>query len=117
MTHQHPVRAAWGDPDAGSRLAQLAELEALVARIADVAPPAAHGAAALDRDARLSTAYDDASPIVRKRFDALAQETALWAAAGVEALLHGSGAPAAAAVQLRAELAMARSRLAAMLPA
>ena len=45
-----------------------------------------------------------ALPIVQRRFEALAAETALWAAAGVEALLAaGDAAPPRAAAARLAE--------------
>jgi hypothetical protein len=68
----------------------------------------------MDEAARLSAVYADALPIDRRRFDALATETAAWAASGVEILLQleeerRPTAPAAA--RLARELAFAVSRL------
>ena len=70
----------------------------------------------LEEAARLSDAYDRALPIVQRRFDALAAETASWAAAGVEALLVAarSGAPRVAAERLALRLDRALGGLAGM---
>ena len=96
MTHQAPLPASPG-ADPGRQVAQLHEALRLVERLAGRAGDD-------DRDQRLeaaaqvSDAYDRALPIVQRRFDALAGETTVWAAAGVEALLAaGRVAPAPAA--------------------
>lgn len=80
---------------ADTRLARLAAVLALVERLADDPRPAP---SALPDAA---TAYAAAGPIARRRFDALAAETAAFAAAGIEILLRqsetgGNGQPAAA---------------------
>jgi hypothetical protein len=49
--------------------------------------------ALLDEAAWFSGAYERATPVVQRRFDALSGETAAWAAAGVEALLSAGAAP------------------------
>jgi hypothetical protein len=70
---------------------------------------------ALDENALVSSAYQSASPIVQRRFDALAGETAAWAASGVHALLAAKDdgiQPRAAAAGLADELAAALRRLA-----
>ena len=99
MTHQsasfHPSTGA----DAGRQLAQLRHVQALVEQIAGRSAPRSRAEVELDEGARLSDAYDRALPVVQRRFDILATETACWAAAGVEALLASGGAPRAAAVQ------------------
>lgn len=105
MTHQaapHPVAP---DTDAGRQLAQLCEALQLVERIAGSGPGRRHDVL-LDEAARVSDAYDRALPVVQRRFDALATETAAWAAAGVEALLAASAttAPRAAAERLAVQL-------------
>lgn len=98
MTHQAPpVPATTADP--GRQVAQLREALQLVDRIAGRNSQAPDSA--LDEAARVSSAYDRALPIVQRRFDALAGETATWVAAGVEALIAaGEHAPRAAALRL-----------------
>ena len=99
--------------DAGQRIARLCHVLKLVETIAG-RPPATHGA--LDNHARITSAYDHASPIVQRRFDALVAETAAWVATGVEALLVAGDAPArAAAEQLARELDRTLDTLANML--
>ena len=83
--------------EAGRQLAQLGEVLALVERIAGRGAGAGIADAALDRAARVGTAYGDAMPILQRRFDAMVAETVAWAAAGVEALTVAGGSPAAAA--------------------
>src|SRR5436190_20547366 len=114
MTHQAPPVPAAAGPDPGRQLAQLRELLRLVERIAGT--ERIHEDA-LDEAARLSGAWDVALPVVQRRFEALANETALWAAAGGEALLAaGQGqAPRAAAARLARQLETALGDLAALL--
>jgi len=117
MTHQAPPPAPPSGADPGRQVAQLREALRLVERIAgrDGGPSASD--ARLDEAARVSIAYDRALPVAQRRFDALAAETAIWAAAGVEALLAaGHGAPPrAAAARLAESLARALSDLEASL--
>lgn len=90
-------------------LARIGEIEALVAQIAGMAPG---DDAALDRAARISSAYDVALPIERKRFDQLVTATSGWALTAVEALLAaGSQASPAAAGQLARDLRGTRRQL------
>ena len=116
MTHQAPPRPVAAGTDAGRQLAQLLEALQLVERIAGGGPGRRRDAL-LDEAARISDSYDRALPIVQRRFDALATETAVWAAAGVEALLAASAtaAPRAAAARLAAQLDRALSGLAALI--
>lgn len=86
MTHQAPPAPASSGADPGRQVAQLREALRLVEKLADRAPARSQDQA-LDDAARLSAAYDRALPVARRRFDALAAETSVWAAAGVEALL------------------------------
>jgi len=88
--------------DAGPRIAHLRHVLTLVAQLAGQ-PATSDGDGDLDEAARFSAAYSYAPPIAQRRFDALAAETAAWAATGVEALLDAGKAPAAAAA-LAAEL-------------
>jgi len=105
MTHQAPPSPARSAADPGRQLARLLEVLRLVDRIAGRADARA-GDAELDEAARVSGAYDRAPPVVQRRFDALAGETAGWAAAGVEAVLAAGGPepPRAAAARLAAQL-------------
>ena len=105
MTHQTPPPPTAPGPDPGRQAAQLREALRLVERIAGRAE-AAPSDAALDEAARVSGGYDRAPPIVQRRFDALAGETAGWAAAAVEALLAAAetAPPRAAAARLAARL-------------
>jgi hypothetical protein len=114
MTHQAPPSPASPGPDPGRQVAQLREALRLVERIAGAETSDDRG---LDEAARISSAYDIALPVVQRRFEALAQETALWAAAGVEALLAAGDAdpPRAAAARLAQRLDAALSEMAALL--
>jgi hypothetical protein len=117
MTHQAPPSAPIAGPDPGRQLAQLREALRLVERIAgQESAPASDDA--LDEAARLSSAYGAALPLVQRRFEALAAETAIWAAAGVEALLAADATPPrAAAARLARQLDAALSAMAALLRA
>ena len=114
MTHQAPPSPAPAGPDPGRRVAQLREALRLVERIAGQGAPQDQR---LDEAARISSAYDTALPIVQRRFEALAGETSIWAAAGVEALLAAGEAdpPRAAAARLARRLDAALSEMAALL--
>ena len=114
MTHQAPPSSASAGPDPGRQIAQLREALQLVERIAGEEGCRER---AFDEAAQISGAYDLALPVVQRRFEALANETALWAAAGVEALLAaGDGAPSrAAAARLARQLDSALADLGALL--
>ena len=114
MTHQAPPAPATAGPDPGRQIAQLREALRLVERIAGT--QRTHDRA-LDEAARISGAWEVALPVVQRRFEALASETALWAAAGVEALLAaGSGPPSrAAAARLALQIETALGELAKLL--
>jgi len=116
MTHQAPPSSAPPGADPGRQVAQLREALFLVERIAgrpESCPPDQR----LDEAARISEAYAQALPIAQRRFEALVAETALWAAAGVEALLaaEGSAPSRAAADRLAAALQRTLGELAALL--
>ncbi len=117
MTHQAPPAAAPAGADPGRQVAQLRELLALVRRISGEEPGAGDREKMLDAAAWVSVAYERALPVVQRRFDALAGETAGWAAAGVEALLAaGDGVPPrAAATRLATQLDRALAEMAALL--
>ena len=116
MTHQAPFSSATPGADPGRQVAQLREALRLVERIAGLE---AGGDARLDEAARVSAAYDHALPIIQRRFDALAGETAAWTAAGVEALLAAAetNPPRAAAARLAAQIEQALTDLADLLAA
>ena len=116
MTHQAPPSSAPPGADPGRQVAQLREALRLVERIAG-RPESASPEDRLDEAARISEAYARALPIARRRFEALVAETALWAAAGVEALLAaGDGTPPrVAAARLAATLERTLGELAALL--
>lgn len=101
MTRHAPPPAPLPGADPGRQVAQLRELLRLVERIAGRADERS-GDGPLDEAALLSEAYERALPVAQRRFDALQQETAAWAAAGVEALLSAAVAapPRAAAARL-----------------
>jgi len=116
MTHQAPPSSAPPGADPGRQVAQLREALFLVERIAgrpESCPPDQR----LDEAARISEAYARALPIAQRRFEALVAETALWAAAGVEALLAAGEAapPRAAADRLAAALQRTLGELSALL--
>ena len=114
MTHQAPPSSASAGPDPGRQIAQLREALQLVERIAGEEGCRER---AFAEAAQISGAYDLALPVVQRRFEALANETALWAAAGVEALLAaGDGAPSrAAAARLARQVDSALADLGALL--
>src|SRR4051812_9195943 len=92
MTHQAPPSSAPPGADPGRQIAQLREALRLVERIAgrrESSSPEGR----LDEAARISDAYERALPVAQRRFEALVSETAIWAAAGVEALLAAGQAP------------------------
>ncbi len=116
MTHQAPPAAAPSGADPGRQTAQLRELLALVRAMAGDDRSGDAQEAGLDEAARVSSAYEQALPVVQRRFQAHAGETAGWATAGVEALLAaGTDAPpraAAARLANRLEASLANmSRL------
>ena len=114
MTHQAPPSPHAAGPDPGRQVAQLREALLLVERLADEQRCRER---AFNEAAQISGAYDLALPVVQRRFEALASETALWAAAGVEALLaSGADAPSrAAAARLARQLDDALAGLGALL--
>lgn len=104
MTQQEPPLYAPGLADAGAQIAQLRQVLALIEEMAERVPVSPRDSD-LDEAARISAAYARALPIDQKRFDALAAETARWAAAGVGALLRldEAGMPVRAAAERLAE--------------
>ena len=96
--------------DAVRQAMQLAEIRALVERIAGI-----EGHGSTPDHSAMSAAYDRALPIVCKRFDAIAAAASDWAAEGVAALIAADNPPRAAAACLAQELAATERRLAALL--
>jgi predicted NBD/HSP70 family sugar kinase len=116
MSYQSPTRISNEPIDAGRQLAQLRHVLSLVEELAGRMPASAGGDGALDRAALGSSSYCDALPIVRRRFDALAAETACWSAAAVEALLAaGEKRSRAAARRVADELQAALDALTSLL--
>ena len=118
MTQPQSPLYAPGTADAGGQIAQLRQVLALVEELAGRGR-ASPQSEAMDEAARISGAYAEALPIDQKRFDNLADETARWAAAGVEALLrlNEAGMPVrAAASRLADELQAGLRKLAQRLP-
>ena len=116
MTHQAPPSSAPPGADPGRQVAQLREALRLVERIAG-RPESSSPEGRLDEAARISDAYERALPVAQRRFEALVAETAIWAAAGVEALLASGPVPPsrAAAIRLAAQLETALDELGALL--
>ena len=117
MTHQSSSEIVTAAADPCRQVTQLRELLALVRNIAGHVPNAAERESALDEAALVISAYARALPVVQRRFDTLAAETAGWAAAGVEALLAAGDEvpPRAAADRLADQLGRALSEMAALL--
>lgn len=83
---------------------QLTELRAILALVNELAG-ASIPVAPEPYDHAVDKRYDSAAPLVQRRFDAVAGETAAYAAAGLTALIagrkQGAGASAAAAYLAR----------------
>ena len=115
MTHQAPPSPASAGPDPGRQVAQLREALRLVERIA--------GRAGAARSRRSTRPRASPAPMTSPCRSCSAasrrspQETAFWAAAGVEALLAAGEAdpPRAAAARLARRLDAALSEMAALL--
>jgi hypothetical protein len=103
MTHQAPPASTLPGGDPGRQVASLREALILVRGICG--EPDEPTENLLEEAAWFSSAYERATPVLQRRFDALSEETAAWAAAGVEALLTaGSTPPAAPATRLAGAL-------------
>lgn len=98
--------------DAGQQYARLGHALELARQIAS-----GGGAAmdlALDQSARVSSAYNLASPVAQRRFDTLMAEVSAWAGTGLDALAMQDDPqqkPRAAAARLAGELDIALTRL------
>lgn len=116
MSYQSPNQFTRAPSDAGRQLAQLRHVLGLVEELAGRPTSPSGGDGALNEEAQLSSVYSGALPILRRRFDALAAETAAWSAAGVEALLAaGERRSRAAARRLADELHSALGELTTLL--
>jgi hypothetical protein len=116
MTHQSSAYDIRTPIDAGRQVAQLRHVLNLVEEIAGRKQASSGGDAGLDESARVAGAYSAELPIVQRRFDALAAETAAWSAAAVEALLDaGDRRSKAAARRLGDELSKALTQLSELL--
>ncbi|HLL58367.1 MAG TPA: hypothetical protein VK391_00555 [Allosphingosinicella sp.] len=116
MTHQSAAYHLRTPIEAGRQVAQLRHVLSLVEEIAGGPHRPGGGDEALDESARVTSAYSAGLPIVQRRFDALAVETAAWSAAAVEALLNaGDRRSKAAARRLGDELAKALTQLSELL--
>jgi hypothetical protein len=112
MAHHAQAESVRGPIEAVQQVTQLLHVLGVVEQIAgrtdsDAATPA-------DEHDRLGGAYEMAPALIRRRFDALADETSIWAAVGVEALLAARDAPApprAAAAHLADQLQTALQRM------
>jgi hypothetical protein len=114
MTHQAPAQPMPLPVEAGQQIAKLRSVLLLVEEMAGASAGSASRDSILDESARLSSAFGLALPIQQRRFEALANETAAWAAAGVEALLACQDAPEpprVAAAAFAAELDRALAEL------
>jgi hypothetical protein len=107
MTHQSFDSPAARPIEAGAHVAHLRHVLGIVHEMAEFAERGGAAYHALDQAARISAAYERSLPVVRRRFDALAEETVTWTSAALAALqtarLSGNP-PRAAAAQLAQEL-------------
>ena len=110
MTHQAPPSPSLPGGDPGRQVASLREALVLVRSIAGESG-GADCDALLEEAAQFSSAYERASPVAQRRFDAMAGEMAAWAAAGVEALLAAGQPPVAPALRLAGEMETGIRRL------
>jgi len=114
------------DPAEESAPQAIARLRSVLALVEEMAGGAPRGRvviddSALDEISALTLSNAIASSVTRRRFDALARETAAFAAAGLAALMHhrerGGSDCAPAAARLAAEMRRSISAMAAMLRA
>lgn len=117
MTHQQ--RAFEEDRSTGNAGRSFAHLNHMLGLVEQIAGRAASGSHAIAGEGeRIDGAYRCASPLVQRRFDAMAGETAMWAAAGVDALAAATDPPVqprAAAACLADELDRSLSQMARLL--
>jgi hypothetical protein len=114
MTHQSTFLADAPPIEAGRQVADLRHVLGRVEEMIGEDRSAASRYDALEEAAMISAAYERSLPVAQRRFDALAQESATWTAAALDALLKAkerSGPPRAAAAQLVRELESALREL------
>jgi hypothetical protein len=107
MKHQTTFLADAPPIEAGRQVAQLRHMLGTVEEIAGGVGDPGSRYDALEEAAMISAAYERSLPVMKRRFDALAQETGAWAAVAVDALRivqEHSETPRAAAAQLVREL-------------
>lgn len=112
MTRQQHAFEDCRAADAGRHVARLRHMLGLARQIAG--QDKAAGDAALDENARVSSAYDLAPPIVQRRFDTLVAETSCWASSAVDALASAKdprSQPRVAAARLADELEYALGKI------
>jgi hypothetical protein len=115
-----PTSCAPESVDAAEQVAQLRQILHLVEQIAGGPTNGLAAESAMNENARIISAYESAAPIVRRRFNGLAEETADWAARGVGVLLAArddDDPPRAAAARLASELTHALRELGRILSA
>lgn len=116
MKHERHAFDEMLQSDAGLRFARLQQVMGLVGQVAGNEP--AGRETAFDQNARISSAYDRAAPVVQRRFDTLVAEASGWASAGVDALAaakNPSKPPRAAAGLLAEEIEHAMQDIARLL--
>ena len=112
MTQHNHAFLEFAGGDAGRNYARLGNVLDLVQQIAGSRAWARDRA--LDETARLISAYEAAPPIGRRRFDTLASEAFVWAAAALDALASAADParqPKAAALRLADELGEAMAQM------
>ena len=112
MTQQNHAFYELAGYDAGRHYSRLGNVLDLVRQIAGERGLGRDRA--LDESARVSSAYELAAPIVRRRFDTIVGEASAWAAAGLDALASAADPakrPKAAAARLAEELDIAMADL------
>jgi hypothetical protein len=112
MAQQNHVFHELAGGDAGRQYARLGNVLDLVRQISGQQGRARDRA--LDESARVSSAYEDAPPIVRRGFDTRVAEASGWASSGLDALAAAADPgqpPRAAAARLAEELDVAMTDL------
>ena len=114
MTRMTTTSCAPESAEAAEHCAQLRQILHLIEQIAGHETPSVGAETALDENARIASAFEAATPIVRRRFNAMLEETSTWASRGVGVLLAARDEPEpprAAAARLASELGAALREL------
>lgn len=114
MSEAPPSLSTPASGEAGRQIAQFRNALMLVEQIAGDPEPEDPGDMLIAECARIDTAYENASPVVQRRFNAQVSEIALWTAVGVEALISArerGTTSSAAAGRLARELRRALGQL------